>query len=200
MAEKKLFLLDAFALIYRAHFAFSKNPRINSKGLNTGAVLGFINTVQQVLKNEKPTHIGVAFDMKGPTFRHEEFPEYKAQREAQPEDITVAIPFIRAYLQGMNIPILEKEGFEADDVIGTLAKSGAKAGFDVYMMTPDKDYAQLVEEHIFMYKPAFMGNKVETLGIPEVLAKFEVERVDQVIDILGMEGDVVDNIPGIPPC
>lgn len=198
MAEKKLFLLDAFALIYRAHFAFSKNPRINSKGLNTGAVLGFINTVQQVLKNEKPTHIGVAFDMKGPTFRHEEFPEYKAQREAQPEDITVAIPFIRAYLQGMNIPILEKEGFEADDVIGTLAKAGARAGFDVYMMTPDKDYAQLVEEHIFMYKPAFMGNKVETLGIPEVLAKFEIERVDQVIDILGMEGDVADNIPGIP--
>ncbi len=198
MAEKKLFLLDAFALIYRAHFAFSKNPRINSKGLNTGAVLGFVNTVHQVLKNEKPTHIGVAFDMKGPTFRHEEFPEYKAQREAQPEDITVAIPFIRAFLQGMNIPILEKEGFEADDVIGTLAKAGAKAGFDVYMMTPDKDYAQLVEEHIFMYKPAFMGNKVETLGIPEVLAKFEIERVDQVIDILGMEGDVADNIPGIP--
>ncbi len=198
MAEKKLFLLDAFALIYRAHFAFSKNPRINSKGLNTGAVLGFVNTVHQVLKNEKPTHIGVAFDMKGPTFRHEEFPAYKAQREAQPEDITVAIPFIRAFLQGMNIPILEKAGFEADDVIGTLAKAGARAGFDVYMMTPDKDYAQLVEEHIFMYKPAFMGNKVETLGIPEVLAKFEIERVDQVIDILGMEGDVADNIPGIP--
>ncbi len=198
MADKKLFLLDAFALIYRAHFAFSKNPRISSKGVNTGAVLGFINTVMQVLKKEKPTHIGVAFDMKGPTFRHEEFPEYKAHREAQPEDISIAIPYIRAFLEEMNIPIIEKAGFEADDVIGTLAKEGAKKGFDVFMMTPDKDYAQLVEEHIFMFKPAFMGNKVETLGIAEVLAKFEIERVEQVIDILGMEGDAADNIPGIP--
>jgi DNA polymerase-1 len=198
MADKKLFLLDAFALIYRAHFAFSKNPRISSKGVNTGAVLGFINTVMQVLKKEKPTHIGVAFDMKGPTFRHVEFPEYKAHREAQPEDISVAIPYIRAFLDGMNIPIIEKAGFEADDVIGTLAKVGSKKGFDVFMMTPDKDYAQLVEEHVFMFKPAFMGNKIETLGIPEVLEKFQIERVEQVIDILGMEGDAADNIPGIP--
>jgi DNA polymerase-1 len=198
MADKKLFLLDAFALIYRAHFAFSKNPRISSKGVNTGAVLGFINTVMQVLKKENPTHIGVAFDMKGPTFRHEEFPEYKAHREAQPEDISIAIPYIRAFLEGMNIPIIERAGFEADDVIGTLAKAGSKQGFDVFMMTPDKDYAQLVEEHVFMFKPAFMGNKIETLGIPEVLAKFEIERVEQVIDILGMEGDAADNIPGIP--
>ena len=198
MADKKLFLLDAFALIYRAHFAFSKNPRISSKGVNTGAVLGFINTVMQVIKKENPTHIGVAFDMKGPTFRHVEFPEYKAHREAQPEDITIAIPYIRSFLEGMNIPIIEKAGFEADDVIGTLSKQGAKAGFDVFMMTPDKDYAQLVEEHIFMFKPAFMGNKIETLGIPEVLEKFQIARVEQVIDVLGMEGDAADNIPGIP--
>ena len=198
MADKKLFLLDAFALIYRAHFAFSKNPRISSKGVNTGAVLGFINTVMQVLKKEKPTHIGVAFDMKGPTFRHIEFPEYKAHREAQPEDISIAIPYIRSFLEGMNIPIIEKAGFEADDVIGTLSKQAAKAGFDVFMMTPDKDYAQLVEEHIFMFKPAFMGNKIETLGIAEVLEKFQIARVEQVIDVLGMEGDAADNIPGIP--
>ena len=198
MADKKLFLLDAFALIYRAHFAFSKNPRISSKGVNTGAVLGFINTVMQVIKKENPTHIGVAFDMKGPTFRHVEFPEYKAHREAQPEDITIAIPYIRSFLEGMNIPIIEKAGFEADDVIGTLSKQAAKAGFDVFMMTPDKDYAQLVEEHIFMFKPAFMGNKIETLGIAEVLEKFQIARVEQVIDVLGMEGDAADNIPGIP--
>lgn len=198
MPSKKLFLLDAMALIYRAHFAFSKNPRINSKGLNTGAVLGFTNTLLEVLKKEDPTHIGVAFDTKVPTFRHEAYEPYKANREAQPEDIAIAIPYIKKLLQAFHIPILEKDRYEADDVIGTLAKKAGRADFEVYMMTPDKDYAQLVEEHIFLYKPAFMGNAVQVLGVEEVLEKWRIERVDQVVDILGLQGDSVDNIPGIP--
>lgn len=196
--EKKLFLLDALALIYRAHFAFSKNPRITSKGLNTSAVFGFTNSLLEILSKEKPTHIAVAFDTHAPTFRHEEYPEYKAQREAQPEDIRVAIPIIKDMLKGFNIPALELDGFEADDIIGTFAKQASQKGFEVYMMTPDKDYAQLVEEHIYLYKPAFMGNAVDVLGVPEVLAKFDIEDVDQVRDILGLQGDAVDNIPGIP--
>ena len=196
--EKKLFLLDAFALIYRAHFAFSKNPRINSKGMNTSAVFGFMNSLLEILKKEKPTHIGVAFDTSAPTFRHEQFPEYKAHREETPEDIRIATPIIKDILKAFNIPILQMDGFEADDVIGTLAKAAARQGFEVFMMTPDKDYAQLVEEHIYLYKPAYMGNGVDILGIPEVLAKFEIEKVDQVRDILGLEGDAADNIPGIP--
>lgn len=196
--EKKLFLLDAFALIYRAHFAFSKNPRINSKGMNTSAVFGFMNSLLEILKKEKPTHIGVAFDTSAPTFRHEQFPEYKAHREETPEDIRTATPIIKDILKAFNIPILQMDGFEADDVIGTLAKAAARDGFEVFMMTPDKDYAQLVEEHIYLYKPAYMGNGVDVLGIPEVLAKFEIEKVDQVRDILGLEGDAADNIPGIP--
>lgn len=196
--EKKLFLLDAFALIYRAHFAFSKNPRINSKGMNTSAVFGFMNSLLEILRKEKPTHIGVAFDTSAPTFRHEQFPEYKAHREETPEDIRTATPIIKDILRAFNIPILQMDGFEADDVIGTLAKAAARDGFEVFMMTPDKDYAQLVEEHIYLYKPAYMGNGVDVLGIPEVLAKFEIEHVDQVRDILGLEGDAADNIPGIP--
>lgn len=195
----KLFLLDAFALIYRAHFAFSKNPRINSKGMNTGAVLGFTNTLLDVIKKEQPTHIGVAFDTAEPTFRHIEYKEYKAQREAQPEDITNGLPYIFKIVEALNIPILVKSGYEADDVIGTVAKKVAKTGdFEVFMMTSDKDYAQLVEENIYLYKPAFLGNSIEVLGIPEVLKKFDIERVEQVIDLLGMQGDAVDNIPGIP--
>lgn len=196
--EKKLFLLDAMALIFRAHFAFSKNPRINSKGLNTGVVLGFTNSLIEIINKEKPTHIGVAFDLPGPTFRHKMFEAYKAQREEAPEDIKTGIPIVKDLVRSFNIPILEMSGFEADDVIGTMAKKASKKGFEVFMMTPDKDYAQLVEEHVYLYKPAYMGNGVDVLGIEEVLKKFDIERVDQVRDILGLQGDASDNIPGIP--
>ncbi|WP_035565040.1 DNA polymerase I [Hymenobacter sp. IS2118] len=195
---KKLFLLDAFALIYRSHFAFSKNPRINSKGMNTGAVLGFTNTLVEVLQKEKPTHIGVCFDGPKKTFRHEQFPEYKAQRQAMPEDIGIALPYIKKIIAGFHIPILMMDGFEADDVIGTLAQKAEKEGFEVFMMTPDKDYCQLVTENIKIYRPAFMGNAAEILDVAHVLARFEIERVEQVIDILGLQGDASDNIPGIP--
>ncbi|TAF65368.1 MAG: DNA polymerase I [Cytophagales bacterium] len=195
---KKLFLLDAFALIYRAHFAFSKNPRINSKGLNTGAILGFANTIFDVLEKQKPTHIGIAFDTPEPTFRHETYEAYKAQREAQPEDITLSIPYIFRLLEALKIPILKKPGFEADDVVGTLAKKAAKEGFEVFMMTSDKDYSQLVSENIWLYKPAYLGNDVAIWGVKEVLEKWEINRVEQVTDILGLQGDAVDNIPGIP--
>ncbi|MBD1397292.1 DNA polymerase I [Pontibacter sp. JH31] len=196
--RKKLFLLDALALIYRAHFAFSKNPRINSKGMNTGAALGFTNTLVEVLQKEKPTHIGVAFDSAAKTFRHDNFAAYKANRQAQPEDISLAIPYCKKIVEAFNIPVLIMDGFEADDIIGTLACKAEKDGFDVYMMTPDKDYCQLVTDHIFLYKPAFLGNAVEVWDVPRVLEKFEIERVEQVIDILGLQGDAVDNIPGIP--
>ncbi|SOE19879.1 DNA polymerase I [Spirosomataceae bacterium TFI 002] len=198
MPSKKLFLLDAMALIYRAHFAFIKNPRITSTGVNTSALFGFTNTLLEVLRKEKPSHIAVCFDTKAPTFRHVEFKEYKANREAQPEDITVAIPQVKRLIKAMNIPMLELDGYEADDVIGTIAKKAAKHDFEVYMYTPDKDYGQLVEEHIFLYKPAFMGNAIEVQGIPEILEKWDIERIDQVIDMLGLMGDAVDNIPGIP--
>jgi DNA polymerase-1 len=196
--EKKLFLLDAMALIYRAHFAFSKTPRITSKGLNTGAVFGFTNTLLEVIQKEKPTHIAIAFDTAAPTFRHTAFEAYKAQRQEQPEDITVAIPLVKRLTRAFNIPVLELDGFEADDIIGTYAKQAAKQGFEVYMMTPDKDYSQLVDTHIYLYKPNFMGKGVEILGVPEVLEKFEISRPMQVTDILGLQGDAVDNIPGIP--
>ncbi|QNE41515.1 DNA polymerase I [Hymenobacter sp. NBH84] len=196
---KKLFLLDAFALIYRAHFAFSKNPRVNSKGLNTGAILGFTNTLVEVLQKERPTHIGVAFDAAKKTFRHEQFADYKAQRQAMPEDIGLAIPYIKQIIKAFHIPILMVEGFEADDVIGTLAQRAEAQGFgEVYMMTPDKDYCQLVTECVKIYRPAFMGNAAEVLDVAHVLQRFEIERVEQVIDILGLQGDASDNIPGIP--
>jgi DNA polymerase-1 len=194
----KLFLLDAMALIYRAHFAFIKAPRITSKGLNTSAVFGFTNTLLEVLQKEKPTHIGVAFDTSAPTFRHVQYEAYKAQREAQPEDITVAIPLVKKLLEAMCIPILVLDGFEADDIIGTIAKEASKEGFEVYMMTPDKDYGQLVEEYVHIYKPAFMGKGAEVLGVQQILDRWQIERIDQVIDILGLMGDAVDNIPGIP--
>lgn len=197
-SNKKLFLLDAMALIYRAHFAFSKNPRINSKGMNTGAALGFTNALVEVLNKEKPSHIAVAFDTSAPTFRHKQYKAYKANREAQPEDIQVAIPIVKDIVRAFNIPVLEMDGFEADDIIGTVAKHAARKGFTVYMMTPDKDFSQLVEDCIYLYKPAYMGNSVEILGIPEVLKKFDIQRVDQVRDILGLQGDSSDNIPGIP--
>ena len=195
---KKLFLLDAMALIYRAHFAFSKNPRITSTGISTGAVFGFTNSLLEILLKEKPTHIGVAFDLHGPTFRHENFTEYKANRQEQPEDITTAIPYIYRLLEGMNIPILGVPGYEADDIVGTFSKIAPPLGFDVYMMTMDKDYMQLVNEHVFLYRPAYMGNEVEIYDINKVLERFNIQHVDQVRDILGLQGDTVDNIPGIP--
>ena len=194
----KLFLLDAMALIYRAHFAFSKNPRINSKGLNTGVMLGFTNTLLEVLEKEKPSHIAVAFDTKAPTFRHEQYTPYKANRLEQPEDITVSIPWVKEIVRAFKIPVLEMDGFEADDVIGTIAKKAEKEQFTVYMMTPDKDYGQLVDDHIFLYKPAFMGNGVDVMGPKQICEKWDIEHVDQVRDILGLMGDAVDNIPGIP--
>jgi DNA polymerase-1 len=196
--SQKLFLLDAMALIYRAHFAFIKAPRITSKGMNTSAVFGFTNTLLEVLQKEKPTHIGVAFDTSAPTFRHIEYPLYKAQREAQPEDIAIAIPYVKKLLEAMCIPILIMDGFEADDIIGTIAKEASKANFEVFMMTPDKDFGQLVEEHVHIYKPAFMGKGAEKLGINEILERWQIKRIDQVIDMLGLMGDAVDNIPGIP--
>lgn len=195
---KKLFLLDAMALIYRAHFAFSKNPRITSAGINTGAVFGFTNSLLEILQKEKPTHIGVAFDLQGPTFRHDNFTEYKANRQEQPEDISVAIPYIYRLLEGMNIPVLGVPGYEADDIVGTFSKVAPPLGFDVYMMTMDKDYMQLVNEHVFLYRPAYMGNEVEVYDIAKVLTRFNIQNVDQVRDILGLQGDAVDNIPGIP--
>ncbi len=195
----KLFLLDAMALIYRAHFAFSKNPRINSKGFNTGAVMGFTNTLLKILQEEKPTHIGVAFDTAAPTFRHEEFKEYKANRQEQPEEITSAIPYIYKMVEAFNIPSLVVPGYEADDIIGTIAKKAEATGeFEVYMLTPDKDYAQLVSDKVFLFKPDFLGDGYSVWGVPEVLKKFEIKEVSQVIDILGLQGDSVDNIPGIP--
>ena len=194
----KLFLLDAMALIYRAHFAFSKNPRINSKGLNTGVMLGFTNTLLEVLEKEKPSHIAVVFDTKAPTFRHIQYEPYKANRQEQPEDITVSIPWVKEIVKAFRIPCLELDGFEADDLIGTLAKKAEKERFAVYMMTPDKDYGQLVDDHIFLYKPAFMGNGVDIMGPKQVCEKWDITHVDLVRDILGLMGDAVDNIPGIP--
>lgn len=195
---KKLFLLDGMALIYRAFFAMQRTPRYTSKGFNTSAVMGFANTLYELLKNEKPTHIGVAFDTMAPTARHENFIQYKANREAMPEDLSKSIPYIKELIEAFNIPTLYVEGYEADDVIGTLAKEAEKEGFVVYMVTPDKDFGQLVSENIFMYKPAKGGEKPVIMGIPEVCEKFGISNQLQVIDMLGMMGDASDNIPGIP--
>ncbi len=197
MPEKRLFLLDAYALIYRSYYAFIKNPRINSKGINTSAILGFVNTLEEVLKKENPSHIAVGFDPQGPTFRHEAYEQYKAQREETPEVIRYSVPIIKEIINAYNIPILEVPGFEADDVIGTLAKLAEKEGFDTYMMTPDKDYGQLVSPHIFMYRPKF-GGDFEVLGPEEIKAKYNIQSPEQVIDILGLMGDSSDNIPGCP--
>ena len=195
---KKLFLLDGMALVYRAHFALSKNPRFTSSGLNTSAVMGFANTLMEVLKKEKPSHMAVVFDTQAPTERHTDFAAYKAHRESMPEDLSRALPYVFKLIEGFNIPVITSDGFEADDIIGTLAKKAEQAGFTVFCMTPDKDFAQLVSENIFIYKPSRMGNDMEILGVPEVLAKWEIEHVEQVVDILGLWGDAVDNIPGIP--
>ena len=197
MSNKKLFLLDGHALVYRAHYAYIKRPLINSKGINTSAITGFVNTLWSILQKEKPTHLAVSFDMSGGTFRNEMYPEYKANRDAQPEDISIALPYIRSIIEAFNIPIVMLENYEADDIIGTLAKQAEKEDFTVYMMTPDKDYAQLVSDKIFMYKPARSGDDAEVIGVPEVLEKWGISRVDQVIDMLGLQGDSVDNIPGI---
>ena len=194
----KLFLLDAYALIYRAYYALIKNPRINSKGFNTSAVLGFVNTLEDVLKKEAPTHIGVAFDPSGPTFRHEAYEQYKAQREETPEVIRLSVPIIKDIIRACRIPILEVPGFEADDVIGTLATEAGKRGIQTYMMTPDKDYGQLVSENVFMYRPKYGDKEFEVLGVEEVKAKFNIESPLQVIDMLGLMGDSSDNIPGCP--
>jgi DNA polymerase-1 len=198
MAEKKLFLLDGHALIFRAHFSFISRPLINSKGWNTSAITGFVNTLWDLLHKEGPSHLAVAFDLQGPTFRHELYPAYKANREETPEDISFAIPWVRRIIEAWHIPIIELEGYEADDVIGAVAKQARREGFTVYMVTPDKDYGQLVEEGIYMYKPSRQGNGIEILGEKEILDLWGVQRPEQVIDMLGLQGDAVDNIPGVP--
>jgi DNA polymerase-1 len=197
-SPKKLFLLDAMALVYRAYFAFSTNHRVNSKGLNTSAMFGFTNTLLEVLKKENPTHIAVIFDTSAPTHRHEAFEDYKAHREAMPEDLSKSIPYIKQIIRAFNIPSIELDGYEADDIIGTFSKRAEAAGFTTYMMTPDKDYMQLVTEKVLMYKPARNGNGAEVLGVKEVCERYGIERPEQVIDILGLMGDTSDNIPGIP--
>lgn len=196
--QKKLFLIDGMAIIYRAYFGLIRNPRITSKGENVSAVFGFINTLLDIMHSHEPTHLAVAFDTHEPTFRHEEYPEYKATRDETPEGIRTAVPHIRKLLKAFNIPILEYPGFEADDVIGTLARIAEKQGFDTYMVTPDKDYAQLVDEHTFMLKPSRGTGDAELLDVKKILEQWEIERIEQVIDILGLAGDTADNIPGIP--
>ena len=195
---KKLFLLDGMALMYRAHFALSKNPRFTSGGLNTSAVMGFTNTLLDILKKEKPTHMAVVFDTDAPTERHTDFTAYKANRQAMPEDLSAAMPYVIKLILGFNIPVITSDGYEADDIIGTLAKKAEQRGYTVFCMTPDKDFAQLVSPNIFVYKPSRMGSDIEIMGVDEVKAKWEIDDVCQVIDILGLWGDAVDNIPGIP--
>jgi DNA polymerase-1 len=198
MMMKKIFLLDAMALIYRGYYALIKSPRITSKGVNTTAVFGFMNTLFDLLQNEELTHIAVSFDTGAPTLRHAEFEDYKANREATPDDIVNGIPIIMEILKAMNIPIILKDGYEADDIIGTMAKRAEMEDFEVYMMTSDKDYGQLVSEHIHIYKPGKLGQKAEVIGVKEVCEKYEIQRPEQLIDILGLWGDASDNIPGVP--
>ena len=196
--KPKLFLIDALGMIFRAYYAMIKSPRVTSKGLNTSAILGFTNMFYELVKNEKPTHIAVAFDTGAPTFRHVEFQEYKANREATPDDIINSVPYIKRILEAFRVPILEMDGYEADDVVGTLAKHAEIEGFDVFMVTSDKDYGQLVSPNIKMYKPGKMGQPAEILGPEEICQKYGIKRPEQVIDILGLQGDSSDNIPGVP--
>jgi DNA polymerase-1 len=196
--QKKLFLLDAFALVFRAYYALIRNPRVTSQGKNTNAQFGFTNTILDLINNQKPTHMAVCFDTHALTERHIDFADYKANRQETPEDILAAVPYIKRIIRGFNIPVVEMDGFEADDVIGTLAQQAEKEGYDVYMVTPDKDYGQLVTEHIKIYKPPYQGGVFEIMGVAEVCAKWDIESVSQVIDMLAMMGDAVDNIPGIP--
>ena len=195
--EKKLFLLDAMALVFRAYYALVRSPRITSKGRNTNAQFGFTNTLIELINNQKPTHMAVCFDTHAPTERHTDFADYKANRQETPEDILSSIPDIKRIIKGFNIPCIEKDGYEADDVIGALAKQAEKAGYQVFMVTPDKDYGQLVSPNIKIYKPGYQGGTVEIMGPEEVCKKWDIENVNQVIDILGLMGDAVDNIPGI---
>ena len=196
--EKRLFLLDAYALIYRAFFAMSKNPRLNSKGVNTSAVMGFLNSLYEILQKEKPSHIGVAFDVAGTAQRQAEYSEYKANREKMPDDLRDAIPYIIRLIEAFNIPVYGEEGYEADDVIGTLAKKAEQQGFLTYMMTPDKDFGQLVTDKILLYKPAKFGEPAQVWGPKEVCERYGIQEPKQLIDILGLWGDAADNIPGIP--
>ncbi|MFK5972185.1 MAG: DNA polymerase I, partial [Flavobacteriaceae bacterium] len=196
--QKRLFLLDAFALIFRGYYALIKNPRINSKGMDTSAILGFMNSLLDVIRREKPDYLAVCFDKGGSVDRKEMFPEYKANRDETPDAIRIAVPYIQDILKAMDIPVVVLEGYEADDIIGTLAKQAEKEDYKVYMVTPDKDFGQLVSENIFMYRPARMGNGIEIWGIPEIQKRFGVQRPEQVIDYLGMMGDASDNIPGLP--
>lgn len=194
---KKVFLLDALALVFRAYYALIRNPRVTSKGRNTNAQFGFTNTLLDLINNQQPTHMAVCFDTHAPTERHTEFTDYKANRQEAPEDLLAAIPDIKRIIRGFNIPVLELDGFEADDVIGTLSKKGSAAGYEVYMVTPDKDYGQLVDDNVKIYKPGYQGGTVEIMGAKEVCEKWNIKEVHQVIDILGLMGDAVDNIPGI---
>ena len=196
--DKRLFLLDAMALIFRAYYALIRSPRITSKGKNTNAQFGFTNTLVELINNQKPSHMAVCFDTEAPTDRHIDFTDYKANRQEAPEDLIIAIPDIKKIVRGFNIPIMELDGYEADDVIGTLSKQAAKAGYEVFMVTPDKDYGQLVSEKVKIYKPGYQGGNVEIMGTDEVLGKWNIKKITQVIDILGLMGDAVDNIPGIP--
>ena len=197
-STKKLFLLDAYALIFRSYYAFIKNPRITSKGLNTSAVFGFLLTLEEILQKQKPTHIAVVFDTPTPTFRHEMFKEYKAHRDETPEDIKKAVPYIKRLIEAYKIPVIDYPGFEADDVIGTLARKASERGFITYMMTPDKDFAQLVSQNVFMFKPSRSGNESIQWGVEDIQREFAVERPEQVIDVLALMGDTADNIPGAP--
>jgi DNA polymerase-1 len=196
--NKKLFLLDAYALIFRSYYAFIKNPRITSKGLNTSAIFGFLLTLEEVLNKQKPTHIAVVFDTPTPTFRHEMYKEYKANRDETPEDIKKSVPYIKKLIEAYKIPVLQCPGFEADDVIGTLARKASEKGYLTYMMTPDKDFAQLVTDKVFMFKPSRSGNESVVWGVEDIKREFGVARPEQVIDILGLMGDTSDNIPGAP--
>ena len=195
---QRLFLLDGMALAYRAHFAFVNRPIRNSRGMNTSAVFGYANTLLDIIQNQNPTHLAVAFDTPEPTQRHVEYEAYKAQREEMPEELSEALPYVFKVTEAFNIPVIRMPGYEADDVIGTLAKrADAAGGFETYMVTPDKDFGQLVTATTFLYKPARMGNDIEIMGVPEVLARWQIENVSQVIDMLGLMGDPSDNIPGI---
>jgi DNA polymerase-1 len=196
---KKLFLLDGMALAYRAHFALIRSPIFNSKGMNTSAAYGFTATLIDLIQKQQPTHLAIAFDTSAPTARHELHPEYKANREAMPEDLSIALPYIETIAEGFNIPIIKMDGYEADDIIGTLAQKAENEGFDsIYMVTPDKDFGQLVTEKIKMYRPSRKGDGAEVWGIPEILEKWDIQSTEQVIDMLGLCGDVSDNIPGVP--
>src|SRR5574343_1149065 len=197
--EKKLFLLDALALIYRAYYALIRNPRITSKGINTNAQFGFTSTLFDLINKEKPTNLAVCFDTHAPTERHTDFTDYKANRQEAPEDLLASIPDIQRIIRGFNIPVVEMDGYEADDVIGTVAWQAADAGYEVYMVTPDKDYGQLLTKpNVYIYKPPYMGGAEEILTAEKVCAKWDIERIEQVVDMLGLMGDAVDNIPGIP--